>query len=94
MTLLEPHWDQLKPTLPEVQEMCRRLILTAVGNPTDGTEKVLGFLQKSHRDGGALFASFRVGESEVFDWFASRNRLAEYSILTTFLEGTSAEGTP
>lgn len=32
-----------------------------------------------------MFASFWVGESDVFDWFASRNRLAEYSILATLL---------
>jgi hypothetical protein len=32
-----------------------------------------------------LFAAFRVGESDVFDWFASRSRLAEYSILATLL---------
>jgi hypothetical protein len=65
--------------------MCDKVSLTAVGNPTDAIEEVLGLLQKSHRDGGALFASFRVGESDVFDWFASRNRLAEYSILAGLL---------
>jgi len=85
MTLLEPRWEQPKPTPSEAQDMCKKVSLTAVRNPTDAIEKVLGFLQRSHRDGGALFASFRVGESEVFDWFASRNRLAEYSIVATLL---------
>ena len=65
--------------------MCDKVSLTTVGNPTDAIENALSFLQKSHRDGGVLFASFRVGESDVFDWFASRNRLAEYSILTNLL---------
>lgn len=65
--------------------MCDKVSLAAVGNSTDAIKEVLGFLQKSNRDGGALFASFRVGESDVFDWFASRNRLAEYSILATLL---------
>ena len=68
--------------------MCRRVGLTALGNPTDAIGKVLSLLQKSHRDGGALFASFRVGESEVFDWSASRNRLAEYPYWPLFFEGT------
>lgn len=85
MTLLEPRWDQPKPTAAEAQNMCDKVRLTALGNPTGAIGKILGFLQKSHRDGGALFASFRVGESDVFDWFASRNRLAEYSILATLL---------
>jgi hypothetical protein len=86
MTVLEPRWDQPKPTPAEVQDMCDEVSLTAVGNPTDAIEKVLGFLQKSHRDGGALFASLHVGKSDVFDWFASRNRLAEHSILATLLQ--------
>jgi hypothetical protein len=85
MTLLEPRWDQSKPTPAEARDMCGKVSLTAVGNPTDAIEKVLGFLRKSHRDGGALFASFRVGQSDVLDWFASRSRLAEYSILATLL---------
>ena len=85
MTLLEPRWDQPKPTPAEVQDMCDRVSLTAVGDSTDAIGRVLGFLRKSHREGGALFASFRVGESDVFDWFASRNRLAEYSMLATLL---------
>ncbi len=65
--------------------MCDKVSLTAVGNSTDAIKEVLGVLQKSHRDGGALFASSRVGESEVSVWSASRNRLAEYSILATLL---------
>jgi hypothetical protein len=85
MSLLEPRWEQRKPTPEEAQEMCHQVSLTVVRNPTDPIEKVLGFLGKSHSNGGALFAVFRVGESDVFDWFASRNRLAEYSILAALL---------
>jgi hypothetical protein len=32
-----------------------------------------------------LFAEFGIGDSDVFDWFASRNRLAEFSILRSLL---------
>jgi hypothetical protein len=85
MVLLEPRWEQPKPTPEEAQDMCNQVSLTVSKNPTDAIEKVLGFLRKSHRDGGALFAEFLVGESGVFDWFASRNRLAEFSILTALL---------
>jgi len=38
--------------------MSKKVSLTAAGNPTDAIEEVLSFLQKSHRGGGALFASF------------------------------------
>jgi hypothetical protein len=85
MTLLQPRWEQVKPTPEEAQEMCGQIGLNVVRNSTDSIERVLSFLRKSHGNGGALFAAFRVGESEVFDWFASRNRLAEYSILATLL---------
>jgi len=85
MSLLEPRWEQAKPTPEEAQEMCNQISLTVVRDPTDAIEKVLSFLRKSHGNGGALFAAFRVGESNVFDWFASRNRLAEYSILAALL---------
>ena len=85
MSLLEPRWEQLKPTAEEAEEMCNQVSITVVRNPSDAIDKVLGLLRTSHTNGGALFAAFRVGESEVFDWFASRNRLAEYSILGALL---------
>lgn len=65
--------------------MCAQVDLTVVRKSTDAVERVLNLLRNSHRYGGALFASFLVGESDVFDWFASRNRLAEYSILAVLL---------
>jgi len=58
MTLLEPRWEQPKPTPSEARDMSKKVSLTAAGNPTDAIEEVLSFLQKSHRGGGALFASF------------------------------------
>jgi hypothetical protein len=42
MTLLEQRWDQPKPAPAELQDMCDKVSLTAVGNPTDAIEKVLG----------------------------------------------------
>ncbi len=71
--------------------MCNQVSLTVVKDPMDVVGEVLGFLRKSHRDGGALFAVFTVGESDVFDWFASRNRLAEYSILAALLRREEVE---
>lgn len=42
---------------------------------------VLTRLRETHANGGALFASFHVGASEVFDWFASSEQLASFGIL-------------
>lgn len=65
--------------------MCGRVAVTAIESRSDAIETVLQHLRKSHSNGGALFGEFEVGDSEVFDWFASRNRLAEFSILRTLL---------
>ena len=42
---------------------------------------VLTRLRETYANGGALFASFHVGPSEAFDWFASREQLVEFGIL-------------
>ncbi len=42
---------------------------------------VLTRLRDTHANGGALFASFHVGPSEGFDWFASREQLVGFGIL-------------
>ncbi len=47
---------------------------------------VLSRLRETHTNGGALFASFHVGTSEEFDWFASRDRLLEFGILRQLLQ--------
>jgi hypothetical protein len=44
MTLLEPRWEQPKPTPGEALDMCNKVSLTVVRNPTDAIEKVLSFL--------------------------------------------------
>ncbi len=47
---------------------------------------VLTRLRDTYANGGALFASFQVGTSEIFDWFASRERLVEFGILRQLLD--------
>ena len=42
---------------------------------------VLTRLRETYANGGALFASFYVGPSETFDWFAAREQLAVFGIL-------------
>jgi len=49
-------------------------------------DSVMNRLRETHASGGALFASFSVGPSEAFDWFASRNRLLEFGILRQLLD--------
>lgn len=65
--------------------MCHQVGLTPLADRLNNVEQVLRELRASHLNGGALFGQFRVGESAIFDWFASRNRFAEYSILPSLL---------
>ncbi len=46
---------------------------------------VLTRLRDTHANGGALYASFHVGTSEAFDWFASREQLVAIGILRQLL---------
>jgi hypothetical protein len=85
MTVLEPLWEQPKPSFNDAQDMCKRVDLTFVEKPLVATAKALEFLRESHSNGGALFAAFHFGDSAHFDWFASRNRLAEFDILPSLL---------
>jgi len=85
MTLLSPVWEQPKPSANDAQIMCMQVALAFDDVRPDSVTKVLEYLRESHSNGGSLFASFSVGESQIFDWFASRNRLAEFDILPSLL---------
>jgi hypothetical protein len=83
--LLEPDWNQAKPSWDEAVEMCSRVQLTQV-LPTNEPFKVFAeSINKSHRNGGLQLAGFEVGFNIVFDWFASRNRLTEFDVLDRLL---------
>ena len=66
--------------------MCQQLPLEIRPLIDPRLDSVLNRLRKTHANGGALFASFNVGPSEAFDWFASRNRLLEFGILRQLLD--------
>ncbi len=85
MTLLDPVWEQPKPSFDEAQEMCSQVGLAFDEAQPASVTRVLDSLRESHSNGGAIFGTFRVGDSRTFDWFASRNRLAEFDILPSLL---------
>lgn len=85
MTLLNPVWEQPKPSFNDAQMMCKEVDLTIDEVQPYSVMKALESLRESHSNGGALFASFFVGDSRIFDWFASRNRLSEFEVLPSLL---------
>jgi hypothetical protein len=81
MELLNPNWNQKKPTFGEAWAMGQQVPLEERPLVNPGLNSVLNQIRESHANGGGLLASFQVGQSKVFDWFASRNRLLEFDIL-------------
>jgi hypothetical protein len=65
--------------------MCQRVNLTKVNLPEEPFSDFLGELRKSHGNGGANLVAFDVAQDDVFDWFASRNRLSDEGIVDSLL---------
>ena len=85
MNRLKPDWNQQKPSSREAERMCETVGLAPTLIENTDINFVLERLRTTHIHGGALFGALRVGEDIGFDWFASRNRLLEYDILSRLL---------
>jgi len=77
-----PHSSlQERPTFAQVRAACQQVSLEFISLPDPRLDAVLNRLREARLNGGALFASFRVGANEAFDWFALRGRLLEFGVL-------------
>jgi len=85
MELLNPDWNQEKPTFDQTRAMCEQVPLEITSLSDARVEAVLHRIRETHANGGAFFASLQVGFNKDFDWFASRNRLLEFGILRQLL---------
>jgi hypothetical protein len=86
MELLNPDWNQAKPTFVQARAICQQVPLEIRSLNDPRLTSVLDRIRETHANGGALFASFHVGPGDVFDWFASRNRLLEFGVLRQLLD--------
>jgi len=86
MGLLNPDWEQKKPTFSQARAMCQQIQVETRPLTDSRFDPVLNRLRETHANGGALFASFKLGASEAFEWFASRNRLLEFAVLRQLLD--------
>ncbi|HWE86570.1 MAG TPA: hypothetical protein VG267_16620 [Terracidiphilus sp.] len=86
MELLNPDSNQGKPTFAQARTMCQQVPLEIKPLIDPRLDSVLNRIGETHANGGALFASFNVGPSKAFDWFASRDRLLEFGILRQILD--------
>jgi hypothetical protein len=85
MSLLEPNWSQAKPSPKDAQRMCAHIELAPIRQIDERIYQVLERLRLTHSNGGAFLAVARVGADDIFDGFASRNRLLENEILPLLL---------
>jgi hypothetical protein len=86
MELLNPDSNQERPTSVQARAMCQQVPLEIRPLIDPRLNSVLNRIRETHANGGALFASFNVGPSTAFDWFASRGRLLEFGILRQLLD--------
>jgi hypothetical protein len=82
---LEPDWNQLRPPPDEVRLMCSRISVSRTELAPEALERLLECIRKSHSNGGAHLAAFTVPPDGVFDWFASRNRLADEHLIDSLI---------
>jgi len=83
-----PNWvppNLWRPSWEQTRTACRQVALSPIALSAEVFEQVITRLRESHSNGGAHLAAFHVAPDEVFDWFASRNRLLEDSVLTSIL---------
>ena len=77
MDLLEPDWQQPRPTSTEVDEMMGRILLSPIALPAKPFTEFVSRLRDDRGNGGAHLAAFDVGQDRTLDWFVSRNRFSE-----------------
>lgn len=85
MAMLEPIWEQNRPSFFEIKKMWDELQVRFEPIKHQAIDELLLNLRKSHVNGGAEFACFRIEENPVFHWFGSRNRLDEINFFDRFL---------
>src|SRR5687767_6371980 len=83
--MLEPVWDQERPTAADIDQMWRELGVTVEPIQDPAIDEFLHHIRNTHVNGGAEFACFRLFASPTFHWFGSRNRLGEINFFNRFL---------
>ncbi|GIJ51381.1 hypothetical protein Val02_82670 [Virgisporangium aliadipatigenens] len=78
-------WDAARPDEQAVRRARARLRYQAKALPAAGVDELVLALRRTHVNGGALVAGFRVVDDDVTGWFAARNRFSEFGFFSHFL---------
>jgi hypothetical protein len=93
MAMLEPDWEQARPTFDEVKRMWAELNVSNDPLENPAIDELLKHLRSTHSNGGAEFARFAVSAHPVLHWFGSRNRLEEIDFFTHLVSHPSVVAT-
>lgn len=77
--MLEPDWNQERPetTVAAINGLWKNLRIEHCATAGPPVDLLLSALRKTHVNGGAEFAMFRITDDPTFHWFMSRNRWDE-----------------
>ena len=83
--MLEPNWEQIRPTFEDVKRMWAELEVSNDPINDPAIDELLKQLRSTHVNGGAEFGRFAVSPHSTLHWFASRNRLEDIDFFTQFI---------
>src|SRR5262245_34023315 len=89
MVMLEPNWEQERPTFDQIKRMWTDLEITHDPSDDPAVNELLGQLRYTHENGGAEFAKLALSPHPVLHWFGSRNRLEEIDFFTRLVRHSS-----
>ena len=84
-TMIEPNWNQERPSYSEVQEFWIGDVFNETSVKIDGASKVRDELRSSHVNGGCEIFCAKFINHPVLHWFVSRNRFDEIAFFEKFL---------
>jgi len=83
--MLEPNWEQERPSYSEIQEFWNGSVFTEYSTEKENIENVRAELERTHDNGGCKVIVSKFIDHPVLHWFVSRNRLDEISFFENFL---------
>jgi hypothetical protein len=83
--MLEPNWEQERPSLSEIQGFLAEFQVAFEPWSHPALDRLLELLRSTHVNGGAEFASFKLAMHPVLHWFGSRHSLDEIDFFERFL---------
>jgi hypothetical protein len=78
VSIMEAH-QQPSVSREELVQICRKIDLLVVPLPSQ-LDSFVSDLRKTHDNGGAFVLAFDFGQNDIFDFYASRNQLADVKI--------------